>query len=197
MLSSRCRRCAVLFLAASFSLAALQFAHGQSYASFADPERRFSIEYPRDWNWLVVAGYGEAAVVFTEPKKEAAFVVQISRLRQPIEPGDVTDLFAQIEVEALKADKPQATDVVSKVISWGEKRAVIVEYSRPRLTLPALQRASTNDRERVRQYSYPAGRKLYHVTCIAGLAQFSKYDAVFASVFKSLAPGATQPPPAE
>jgi hypothetical protein len=197
MLSSRCRRCAVLFLAASFSLAALVFAQGQGYASFADPERRFSIEYPRDWNWLVVAGSGEAVVVFTEPKKEAAFIVQVSRLRQPLEPGDMTDLFAQIEVEVLKADRPQATDLATRVADEGGKRYVIVDYSRPRLTLPAAAKTATGDRERVRQYSYPSGRKLYRVTCIAGPSRFSKYEAVFTSVFKSLTAAATQPPSAE
>jgi hypothetical protein len=132
-------------------------------------------------------------VVFTEPKKEAALVVQLSRLRQPLQAEDVTDLFAQIEAEGLKESRPQAADVVARAVSEGGKRLVIVDYSRPRLTLPVVPKASTDDRERVRQYSYPSGRNLFRVTCIAGLSQFPKYEAIFTSVLKSLTPGAQQP----
>jgi len=190
---SRLRWLVALFLAVSWSLAAVASARGQSYAAFTDPERRFSIDYPKTWNWLVVAGSGESIVVFTEPKREAAIIIQVSRLRQTLSPEDVTDLFARIEAELVKEDRPQAADLSMKVVDEGGRRAAIVDYSRPRLTVTVVPKAPTGDRERVRQYTYPSGRVLYRVTCITGLAGFPKYEAIFASCFKSLVPAATQP----
>src|SRR4051794_34040328 len=71
------------------------------YLLFTDPAKRFSVEFPKDWKWLIVAGSGEALVTFIQPKSEAAVVVERFRLRQKLAQNDITDLFVQIEIDVL------------------------------------------------------------------------------------------------
>ena len=54
------------------------------YSLFTDPGMRFSVEYPKDWTWLMISGSGEPIATFIQPKKEAAFVVERFRLRQAL-----------------------------------------------------------------------------------------------------------------
>lgn len=154
------------------------FAQRANYLLFTDPERRFSVEFPKDWTWLIVAPSSESLVTFIHPRKEAAVVVEHFRMRQPLARDLITDVFAQIEAEVLKENQPRATDVVANIVTEGDRRLVLIDYSRPGL----------NVRERVRQFSYPIGQDLYRVTCMALTSQFAKYEMTFAIVAASLKP---------
>lgn len=167
-------------------LAAQAMAQRSGYSLFTDPQRRFSVEYPRDWTWTMVSASGEPMATFLQPRKEAAFVVERFRLRQELASDQVTDVFADIEADVLKENQPQATEVVAKVVTEGEKRFVVVDYSRPGVGVV----------ERVRQYSYPVGKDLYRLTCMAVTAQFGKYDPTFALIAGSLKAAGELPPPA-
>jgi hypothetical protein len=48
---------------------------------FTDPSRRYSIEFPRGWDWTIVEGAGEPLSTFVHPKKEAAIVVERFRMK--------------------------------------------------------------------------------------------------------------------
>ncbi len=146
------------------------------YLLFTDPGKRFSVEFPKDWRWMIVAGSGEALVTFVQPKSEAAVVVERFRLKQPLAMDEITDVFVQIETDVLKENQPRASDIGGKVLTQGRRRAVGVDYSRPGLT----------ESERVRQYSYPVADSLYRITCMALTSQFKKYEATFATVAESL-----------
>jgi hypothetical protein len=188
MLWSCRRKWLIVLPAVGFLLLAAQaMAQKSGYSVFTDPGRRFSVEYPKDWTWLMISGSGEPLATFSQPKKEAAFVVERFRLRQPL-PGDlVTEVFAQIEADVLKENQPRATDVVAKMVDEGGKRVIVIDYSRPV--------AGADLQERVRQFSYPVGQDLYRVTCMAINAQFAKYEATFAMVAASLKPAGELPPP--
>ena len=152
------------------------FALPPNFLLFTDPAKRFSVEFPKDWRWMIVAGSGEALVTFVQPKNEAAVVVERFRLKQPLAQDEITDLFAQIETDVLKENQPKVTDVAAKVATQGKRRLVLIDYTRPGL----------GERERVRQYSYPVAESLYRVTCMSLASQFAKYDATFAAVAESL-----------
>ena len=93
-------------------------------------------------------------------------------LNQSLEAADITDLFAQIEIDAIKEQQPKAAEFQSKLLDAGQRRLVAVQYGRPGLL----------GRERVRQYSMPMGKYLYHVTCISSASQFGAYDRVFSHI---------------
>jgi len=164
----------VLALVALASQSAL--ALRPDYLLFTDPAKRFSIEFPKDWKWLIVAGSGEALVTFIQPKSEAAVVVERIRLKQKLAQNDITDLFVQIEIDVLKENQPKAANFEGKVVSQNGRRAVVVDYTRPGL----------GENERVRQYSYPIGDSLYRATCMALNSAFKKYESTFANIAESL-----------
>jgi hypothetical protein len=148
----------------------------EGFLTFTDPDRRFSIEFPNDWRWTIVAGSREALVTFVQPKSEAAVVVERIRLRQALAPDDITDLFAQIESDVLKENQPKAADIAARALTQKGKRVVVIDYTRPGL----------GARQRVRQYSFPVGQDLYRVTCMALATQFQKYEMTFASLAETL-----------
>jgi hypothetical protein len=146
------------------------------YLLFTDPGQRFSIEFPRDWRWMIVSGSGEPIATFIQPRSEAAVVVERFRLKQPLRPDDITDLFAEIEVEYLKENQRGVANVSAKVIARDGLRASVVDYSRPGL----------NEEERVRMYSFPVGEDLYRVTCMSLASRFQKYDPEFEAIVSTL-----------
>src|SRR5258706_11577908 len=105
-------------------LAAQAMAQKSNTQVFTDPGRRFSVEYPRDWTWLMISASGEPMATFVQPKKEAAFVVERFRLKAALAGDLVTDVFAQIEADILKENQPQASDVVAKMVDEGGKRVI-------------------------------------------------------------------------
>ena len=173
---SHWRRLVVAALAALCLFSEPAFALKEGFLLFTDPGRRFSIEFPKDWRWTIVAGSGEALVTFVHPKSEAAIVVERFRMKQALAQNEVTDLFGQIESDVLKENQPKVSDVAAKVLTQAGKRLALIDYTRPGL----------GERERVRQYSFPVRQDLYRVTCMALASQFTKHEATFQSAAESL-----------
>jgi hypothetical protein len=151
------------------------------YLLFTDPLQRFSIEFPRDWRWMMVSGSGEPIATFVDPRSEAAVVVERFRLKQRLGPDDITGLFAELEVEYLKEHQRGVQNVVARVTTRGAIRAVVVDYSRP----------GQQEQERVRMYSFPAGEDLYRVTCAALASRFQMFEADFEAIVSTLKTAAT------
>jgi hypothetical protein len=161
------------------------------FSQFADPEGRFTLEFPRNWSWQLVVGSGEPSLILVSPKKDATVVVERFRLRQTLEPDRVTDALADVEAELLKENKPSATEVVARVDIESGKRVIVIDYwSGPKVQSEAAPFATP-----VRQYSYPFGRNLYRITCAAVPSQFSKSEEICTNIIKSLTPAVTPSPP--
>lgn len=173
---SKHRRFVALCLVACCGLIGL--AQRAGYKLFTDPDGRFSIEFPNDWDWSMVSGASEPLVIFVPRNKEAALVVERFRMKQSLAKDDITDLFATIENEFLKENQPKITDVSSKIVTQNGKRIVVIDYTRPGLV----------EKERVRQYSFPVGQSLYRITCAAVAKEFRKYEPTFGDVAESLKP---------
>jgi photosystem II reaction center protein PsbP len=173
-MSHRFRAAVVCALVAWWSHAAV--AQRADYLLFTDPAKRFSVEFPKEWKWMIVAGSTEALVTFVQPKSEAAVVVERFRLKQKLGKDEITDVFVQIETTSLKDNQPRASGISGKLMDHNGRRAVVLEYSRPGIGEP----------ERVRQYSYPVNESLYRVTCMALNSAFKKYEPTFAVIADSL-----------
>jgi hypothetical protein len=132
------------------------------------------IDLPKK-DWSVLPSSGSVLLILASKKGDAVVLVERSSLAQPLEPADITDLFAQIETDGIKERQPKAADFQSKVLDAGDRRLVAVQYGRPGVL----------GSERVRQYSVPVGKSLYRVTCISSAAQFAAYDPVFSHIAAS------------
>ena len=133
----------------------------------------------------VIPGATAPIVSVVQRKREAAVVVEQTKLHQPLALDDITDLFSQLEADSIRERQPQATDVRARLVDvGGGRRLVILTYGRP----------GVGGGQRVRQYSIPAGADLFRLTCIAPAGQFARYEAVFAHVAASfaVASGGTQ-----
>jgi hypothetical protein len=94
-------------------------------------------------------------------------------------PGEATASLAAREAEALRAEDPEAADVDAVLSQAGDRAVVVVTYAR----------TGVSGRERVRQYSIPAGSGLFRLTCSAPAAAFARFDEVFAHVAATFATG--------
>jgi len=142
------------------------------------PEAPVQLDLPKK-DWSVLPSSGSVLLIIASKRGDAIVLVERTSLLQPLEPADITDLFAQIETDAIKERAPKASEFQSKVLDSGERRMVAVQYSRPGVL----------GAERVRQYSMPVGKQLYRVTCISSAARFAAYDPVFAHIAASFTAG--------
>lgn len=166
---------AVVLACCTFAVPA--FAVRPDFLLFMDPAKRFTVEFPKTWRWMVVAGSGEPLITFVEAKSEAAVVVEHARMGQPLAPADITDVFAQAEIDWLKELQPRASGFASKTVTLGGRRLIVIDYTRPGLDKVV---------ETVRQYSIPDGQDLYRITCMSIANLFAKYESTFSSVADSL-----------
>jgi hypothetical protein len=170
---------------ASLLLAAPAIAQRRNYNLYTDPDRRFSVEFPDDWDWMNISPSGESIAVFVRKNREAAVVVERSRLSVKLGKDQITEVFAEVEAARLKESQPRATDVVSKIVTEQGKRLILIDYSRPGLK---------GIRERVRQYSFPVAQDVYRITCTAIREVFPRYEEIFAIVASSLKAAGELPP---
>jgi hypothetical protein len=150
------------------------------YLLFTDPGKRYSVEFPKDWDWTVVEGAGEPLSTFVHPKREAAIVVERFRMRQALAQSDITEVFAQIESDVLKENQPRVMDVTARVVAQGQKRVVQIDYRRP-----GVGEGKVED-NRVRQFSFPIGGSLYRITCFSRGSVFGRYEGIFQWAAESL-----------
>jgi hypothetical protein len=145
---------------------------------FVAPGNRIRFEFPKK-DWQLVSGGTISIVAVTQKSGQAAVVVEHTKLNAALAPDDITDLFAQLEADQIKQQQPDAADLQSKLVSVGNRRLVIVGYTRRGVT----------GAERVRVYSVPVGSDLYRITCSAAAQQFARYEQVFAHVAATFATG--------
>lgn len=131
----------------------------------------FTLAVPKN-NWMVLPATRSLLFLIAARKGDASVTVERAPLSIALQPEDVTDVLAQIQMDAIKAREPRATEFEARVLDAGDRRFVAIQYRRTGATGP----------ERVRQYSLPVGHWLYHVTGAASLTQFASYEAVFAHI---------------
>lgn len=129
------------------------------------------IDVPKK-DWMVLPTGESVLVVLASRLGDAVVLVERSALLQTLEPSQITDLFVQLEVDAIKVRHPKAADFKTRLLDVGDRRFIAVEYARPGVL----------GSERVRQYSLPIGKSLYRVTCISLASKFALYDPVFSHI---------------
>jgi len=136
------------------------------YKTFKDAAGRFELEYPaKDWNTLPTGG--SAIVILSRNDRTATVVVDLSKLTEPLAPAEVAT-NAQIEVEGLKEQQPNAKEFTSEIVDSKSGRASLIRYAR----------VGNNGPERVMRYSIGVGKDLYRLDAVVPEAALAKYEAI-------------------
>jgi hypothetical protein len=108
----------------------------------------------------------------------AGIVVERFKSRTELKPEEISDLTAKLELELLKDNQPATTNASVKLVTSGTRRLVVIDYTRPGLTVP----------ERVRQYTYLIRTDVYRLTCYTALKMFDRYLGTCETVAESFKP---------
>jgi hypothetical protein len=144
-----------------------------TYKTFKDASGRFELEYPtKDWSPFPVGG--SAIAILSRNDRTATVVIDLSRLTEPLAPAEVAT-NAQIEVETLKQQQPNAKDFTSEILDSKAGRASLIRYAR----------TGTNGPERVMRYSVAVGNELYRLDAVVPEGSRAKYEPILMHMFLS------------
>jgi hypothetical protein len=146
----------------------------KGYQLFRGYPDRFTFEYPTK-EWDQVAGGTSSVLALTQKKREATVVIEYQPLRLALEPSEIDEEFAKLELEPVTTRQPGAANTGLKLVEMGPYKVIVIEYSRK-----GLQGAET-----VRQYSIASGKHLYRIVCSAPTASFGKHEPVFSAIVET------------
>ena len=176
---------AVLVLLASTSLGADQLCTRVSMKPFKSGG--FSMEYPDGGGWRQTPAGGSAGdlLMLLTKQPDIRVFVRRTKLVQPISQSagdEVLTIFAQYEGEAVKENSPEASNVRSTMVTHPSLgRVVRIDY-----TQPAMATTNPGVRERVQQFSVPAGEVLYRIIFSGSPKEFEKEVGRFNAMLDSV-----------
>jgi hypothetical protein len=146
---------------------------------------RVTVDYPRK-DWVTTPTARGTMLVMLHKSGEAWITLEHQTLQTALAPEDVTDLFAQLEADRLKAAEPQSAAMQTRLFNMESRRFTGVQF----------MRTGPKGPEVVREYAFPVGGDLYRLTCGTAIANLPKYEPVFAHIAASFraqpAPETTQ-----
>jgi hypothetical protein len=139
---------------------------------------RLTLEYPPA-QWMTVAA--PALLMVVERNGGASMVIEEQHFSHST--ASLGDSLAELEGHFLREREPESEKLMTQVIRDEGRLVVLIDYTRP----------GPNGILRVRQYSFPAGRRLYRLRCAALFEAFSGHEPVFAHMAASFRPSESQP----
>jgi hypothetical protein len=143
---------------------------------YADPSKRFTIDYPAK-DWTPYPGGVQSLVAFYQKKGLASVVIERQTLPSFAEQRFVNDTFIGLRAEDVRNADPQSSAIEQRTITEGDFRIAVLVYSRPGAAGP----------ESLRIYHMLRGRHLYRIVCRAVQGQMPAFDVVFAHMAASFA----------
>jgi hypothetical protein len=156
------------------------------FQPYQNASRKLVMDYPKK-DWQMKPGSGPVVVTFTQKKSEATVVVEYEPLEHPYDPKDITQLVADLEVDRIKGQTPQAANFKTAIRDEPGRRLVVIDFTRP---------SAASGGDRLRQYAVAAGNEMYRITCTSSTEAFARYDPVFQHMigsFKIGSPPASTP----
>jgi hypothetical protein len=144
-----------------------------SYTVYRDASARFEIERPtKDWGLLPPAG--SALAIISRNDRTATMVVDLARLTEPLGQDEIAT-NAQIEIDTLKEQQPNAKEFVSELFECKGGRGALIKYSR----------IGTKGAERVLRYLFAVDRELYRLDGVVEDALAAKYEPILVHMIQS------------
>ena len=144
--------------------------------TWTDQHPAVTLEYPaKDWQ---VSGHGLASLVTLEHKTgDAAAVLEYQVRERPTPARLVNDTFVAIEQDLIRTADPQVKDINGRILTVGERRIVMLDFTR----------SWSSRTERVRVYVIPLERQVFRLVCWALPETFGRYEPVFSHIAASFA----------
>jgi hypothetical protein len=143
------------------------------YTTYRESSGRFEIDQPnKDWG-LVPPG-GSAIAIFARKDRTATLVVDRAPLTEPLAEAEIST-NAQIEVDTLKEQQPNAKDFTTEVFESKGGKGALIKYSR----------IGTQGAERVLRYLIGVDRDLFRLDGIVQNASAAKYEPVLMHMIQS------------
>ncbi len=133
-----------------------------------------ALEYPAE-DWNTVSGDQESLVALAPAAGDAMVVLKRARIDVPLTPEEITDVFAEIEMDLIREEEPQAGTFRSLTLDPEGVTVIVTEYTRP----------GPRGMQSMRQYSFPKGSYLYRLICSAEQSRFVTYERIFAHIAAS------------
>jgi hypothetical protein len=170
--------CGGVVLALLLACAAPGFAQAlPKMKKFAPGGLSFSIDIPeKDWN--LVPGGDASLVIVVQRRFEAVVVVERTPLQVELAPEDIGEVFLSLEAEQIREFTPSATDIKADLQEVGTRRVAAFVFTR----------SGVLGREKVLQYSMPAGKVLYRIVAVARADAFDKSLPLLQAIATSVAP---------
>jgi hypothetical protein len=152
----------------------LIFGEGKvSYSAYRDPPGRFEIERPtKDWGLLPPGG--NAIAIISRTDRVATLVIDLAHLSEPLNQDELAT-NAQIEIDTLKEQQPNAKDFTSDLVDCKGGKGALIKYSR----------IGAKGAERVLRYLFGVDRDMYRLEGVFQEASASKYEPILMHMIQS------------
>ena len=137
-----------------------------------------TLEYPAE-GWTMTGGEASELVTLGQEQGQARIVLERSDLSVRLAPAEINAVFADIEMDIIREQHPDASGFDSVIVDEAAIPIVVTHYREPGVGEP----------QKVRQYSFPRGTKLYRLICTAAESSFLAYEQIFAHMAASFRAG--------
>src|SRR5262249_6831600 len=152
----------------------LIFGEGKvSYSPYRDQSGRFEIERPsKDWGLLPPGG--NAIAIISRNDRVATLVIDLAHLAEPLNQDELAT-NAQIEIDTLKEQQPNAKDFASDLLDCKGGKGALIKYSR----------IGAKGAERVLRYLISVDRDMYRLEGVFQDASAIKYEPILMHMIQS------------
>jgi hypothetical protein len=143
------------------------------YTTYRDAAGRFEIEQPqKDWG-LVPAG-GALLAIISRKDQVATLTIDLTRLTEPLGQSEILT-NAQIEIDTLKEQQPNAKDFESAVFDSKAGKGALIKYSR----------VGAKGAQRAMRYLIGVERDLFRLDAVVQNAEAPKNEPVLMHMIQS------------
>jgi hypothetical protein len=143
------------------------------YTTYRDAAGRFEIDQPQK-DWAVVPAGGSSLAILSQKDRVATITIDLTRLAEPLGQNEILT-NAQIEIDTLKEQQPNAKDFESAVFDSKAGKGALIKYSR----------VGAKGAESAMRYLIGVERDLFRLDAVVQIASAPKYEPVLMHMIQS------------
>jgi hypothetical protein len=143
------------------------------YNTYRDAAGRFEIDQPAK-DWGLVPASGSSIAIISRNDRTATLSVDLITLTEPLGADEITT-NAQIEIDTLKEQQPNAKDFTSEVFECKGGKGALIKYSR----------VGAAGAQKAMRYLIGVDRNLFRVDAVAQFASAAKHEPILLHMIQS------------
>jgi hypothetical protein len=143
------------------------------YNTYRDAAGRFEIEQPAK-DWSLVPAAGSSIAIISRNDRMATISVDLLTLTEPLAADEITT-NAQIEIDTLKEQQPNAKDFTSEVFECKSGKGALIRYSR----------VGATGAQKALRYLIGVDRNLFRLDAVVQFASAAKYEPILVHMIQS------------